>query len=316
MHPKICQYDGCEEPANGEHSFCFWHDPQVDKSGDDVRKRLETRARSGQPMIGFHLRRANLAHVNLVNPSGEPFLLIHSDLSRANLSHAHLYQLDLSGSSLLKANLSNASLHQANLHGCNLLGANLKDAAIENVIWGQELLQEQLARDEPEQAELHYAEAEEVARNIRRNSQELGLNMEAGKYYYKERVFQRYQMPKYSTDRLWSWLVDKISGYGEMPHRVVLFSGTLVFLCALVYWMLGVSEGGTILRYDPHAHWLRNLHTLAVCIYYSVTTFTTLGFGDISPVDNVPRLVSAMEAFIGSFSMALFVVLFVRRTNR
>ncbi len=50
-------------------------------------------------------------------------------------------------------------------------------------------------------------------------------------------------------------------------------------------------------------------------IYFSVVTFTTLGYGDISPL-GFARFIAAFEAFMGSFTMALFVVVFVKKMTR
>ncbi len=50
-------------------------------------------------------------------------------------------------------------------------------------------------------------------------------------------------------------------------------------------------------------------------IYFSVVTFTTLGYGDISP-HGFARFIAAFEAFMGSFTMALFVVVFVKKMTR
>ncbi|PUZ92369.1 potassium transporter Kef, partial [Vibrio vulnificus] len=50
-------------------------------------------------------------------------------------------------------------------------------------------------------------------------------------------------------------------------------------------------------------------------VYFSVVTFTTLGYGDISPV-GLARFIAALEAFLGSFTMALFVVVFVKKMTR
>jgi hypothetical protein len=46
-----------------------------------------------------------------------------------------------------------------------------------------------------------------------------------------------------------------------------------------------------------------------------VVTFTTLGYGDIVPL-GLARPLAAFEAFVGSFTMALFVVVFVKKMTR
>lgn len=50
-------------------------------------------------------------------------------------------------------------------------------------------------------------------------------------------------------------------------------------------------------------------------LYFSVVTFTTLGYGDFAPV-GPSRIIASAEAIIGSFTIALFVVVFVRRMAR
>jgi len=50
-------------------------------------------------------------------------------------------------------------------------------------------------------------------------------------------------------------------------------------------------------------------------VYFSVITFTTAGFGDILPQGPI-RALAATEAFVGAFSMSLFVVVFVKRMTR
>ncbi|MGK0441311.1 MAG: voltage-gated potassium channel Kch [Pseudohongiellaceae bacterium] len=51
-------------------------------------------------------------------------------------------------------------------------------------------------------------------------------------------------------------------------------------------------------------------------MYFSVVTFTTLGYGDLTPSSGVSRALAAIEAFAGSFTIALFVVVFVKKMTR
>ena len=311
------QADGnlCAAPSMAGSQHCFWHDLQADKTSSDVSGYLEARAKTGRPMDGFCLRGANLENINLVNRDGEPYQLINSDLSRANLHKAHLYKADLSGSRLLKANLSHANLHCCNLSGCNLLGVNLKNALLEHVDWGTELYQETKARAYPEQGAGLYQEAEEVARNIRRHCELQGILGVSGHFFYREMVFRRFQLPKFSGKRFFSWVIDRVSGYGESPRRVVFFSGFLVFCCSLIYFYTGIQDSGRLIQYIPEADLGQNVRNWLDCIYFSVVTFTTLGYGDLTPL-GWSRIVAALEAFTGSFSLALFVVLFVKKMTR
>ncbi|AMO55435.1 hypothetical protein GZ77_10205 [Endozoicomonas montiporae] len=311
---------GCNELPEQGSEFCFWHCPDIDKSGMDLRERLENRARTGRPMEGFLLKGANLENVNLVNRGGKPFQLVEADLNRANLYRAHLYQVNLSRCNLLKANLGGANLHFTDLTDCNLLGVNFKSARLDEVCWGTHLLQERqaykkLCNGQTEAARPLFEEAEEVARNIRRSCENQGLFAIAGDFFYREMVIRRQSYPEWSYDRILSTLVDVISGYGEKPRRVISFAAGLIFLFSFIYLLFGVQEGGRLIQYSSDQSLLVNARTWLDTLYYSVVTFTTLGYGDITPI-GISRLFAALEAFTGSFSMALFVVVFVKKMTR
>ena len=51
------------------------------------------------------------------------------------------------------------------------------------------------------------------------------------------------------------------------------------------------------------------------CLYFSVVTFTTLGYGDFQPLVGWSRFLVSFEALLGAFTMALFVYTFARRTG-
>jgi hypothetical protein len=112
-----------------------------------------------------------------------------------------------------------------------------------------------------------------------------------------------------------SWLVDLFSGYGEKPLNVVLFSLGLIGFCGLLYFLVGVHQGDRPIGIAFEHSLLSNLMDLLGCLYFSVVTFTTLGYGDIIP-HGLARPIAAFEAFVGSFTMALFVVVFVKKMTR
>lgn len=300
----------------------FWQDPEQDKSKlEGLTTELQARARSGQPMPGFQLKYATLAGIDLVHHgSRSGYELCGADLYRADLRGAHLFALDLRGSSLMKADLRGANLHCADLRDCNLLGARLDDTRLNNVIWDRQLQQERQGRESQRagdgaKARQYFEEAEETYRNLRVHLEKAGLFEQAGLFFYREMLMRRLRMPRYSSKRLFSWLVDLFSGYGEKPLNVVLFSLGLIVVCALLYFLVGVWHGDLALGLALERGWRANLEDLAACLYYSVVTFTTLGYGDITP-HGLARPLAAFEAFAGSFTMALFVVVFVKKMTR
>ncbi|MGY3568910.1 pentapeptide repeat-containing protein [Vibrio sp. SCSIO 43135] len=318
-----CSYqnpDGwrCDQPC-GESGLCYWHDPAVDKSNDNVKQQVEEWAAAGKPLDGFQLARTNLVDLNLVNRGNKVgYSCRNVDFYRADLSEAHFFGLDLRGSSLMKCKLVCANLHCAQLNDCNLLGADLARARLENIHWGRALKQEREAKLAAKVGDRHkasslYQEAEEVCRNIRKQCEKQGLFETAGEFFQKEMRFRRYQMPLFSLRRIVSKIVDVFCGYGESPARVVLFSIFLILACAIAYFLLDTTSSNPV--YAGVEGWQFYAFEFFNAVYFSVVTFTTLGYGDISPV-GIARFIAAFEAFLGSFTMALFVVVFVKKMTR
>ena len=68
-----------------------------------------------------------------------------------------------------------------------------------------------------------------------------------------------------------------------------------IFLFASIYYLFGVNSEQRIIQYS----WITS-------IYFSIVTWTTLGYGDLSPIENL-RLVASFEALMGYTYMALLV---------
>ena len=320
-----CQYispEGlsCQQHAIVDH-YCYWHASDIIKTQDDLVESLQQQARAGNSLVGFSLKRANLSELNLVNyDSRTGYDMSYSDLYRAQLKGAHLFQIDLHGASLMKADLSHANLHCANLEDCNLLGVKLANARIENVRWGKQILQEkkaELARRSGDRITMLdcLEQAEEIYRNLRKTAENQGLFETSGFFFYKEMLMRRYQLPKFSFARILSTIVDWFCGYGERPLNVVLFSFLLIGLSTFVYFFLGLSANGQLLQINLSDSLYSNFITFLECLYFSVVTFTTLGYGDIVPIGSA-RPFAAFEAFTGNFTIALFVVVFVKKMTR
>ncbi len=308
------------EKDSKKDDFCFWHNTEI-KTDSELVEQLQEQAKSGQSLVGYSLKNADLTELNLVNHnSKEGYDLSHADLYHAKLCGAHLFHLNLHGASLMKADLRNANLHCANLEDCNLLGVKLTNARIENVTWGEQLLQEKNAdkacREGNHEEMLDLLEqAEEIYRNLRKEAEIQGLFETSGYFFYKEMVMRRYQLPRLSFQRIVSQVVDWFCGYGERPLNVVLFSLLLIGINAVLYFFLGIQSNAQVVQINLSATLYTNLINFLECLYFSVVTFTTLGYGDLVPI-GASRPLAALEAFTGNFTIALFVVVFVKKMTR
>ena len=94
-------------------------------------------------------------------------------------------------------------------------------------------------------------------------------------------------------------------GYGEKPGRTLICNFFLILISAVVYWASGLIQvNGT-----------QRAIELGEAIYFSVVTFTTVGYGDFLPLGWV-RGISAAEALCGVVMMPLFLIGLTRRYLR
>lgn len=321
----LCKFKSSEdEPCTGSdlgNGFCFWHDKTIDKSAMDLSERLEAYASGGGMLQGICLKRANLKNVNLVIPgSATGYDMRGADLYRADLENAHLFNINLKNASLMKANLNHANIHCAQLHNTNLLGTRLQGAKIDNIKVGDAVQQETIAKQaekdrDIEKAKDFFEQSEEIYRNLRKTAEADGIYTLAGQFARKELIMRRMQYDKFSQRRFVSKAVDLFCGYGESPFNVIAFSLILIFVCAVLYFLFGVQSEQGVIQLSTNLSIWENLNHFFSTIYFSVVTFTTLGYGDIHPI-GLSRFIATIEAFIGSFALALYVVVFVQKTTR
>lgn len=78
------------------------------------------------------------------------------------------------------------------------------------------------------------------------------------------------------------------------PIYIFLLYVAVILIFAFIYWIL------------PDSNFEKDL-TPTKSIYLSVITITTLGYGDITPVDKVGMYTTAVESIIGILIMGLFI---------
>lgn len=91
-------------------------------------------------------------------------------------------------------------------------------------------------------------------------------------------------------------------GYGEKPLRPLACAGVVIIVCAVLFRL---SCG---LQDEPNCGF-------GNALYFSIVTFTTLGYGDFKPIASM-RWLSATEAILGATLMALFIVALSRKFSR
>lgn len=87
-------------------------------------------------------------------------------------------------------------------------------------------------------------------------------------------------------------------GYGERPSRVVVVASFAMLLFSSFYYFHGPTKSNIL---DS--------------VYFSVVTFTTLGYGDIHPTDGYMKIACGFEALIGGLSIGLLIGGFANKSR-
>lgn len=106
-------------------------------------------------------------------------------------------------------------------------------------------------------------------------------------------------------------ILNWMTGYYEKPIRIANLGAVIVLLYGILYAVAASPFGLT--KID-------NAHTVfdrvVIAIYYSVVTFTTLGYGDIAPNDSVTGMIFAMtEVVVGLLLFGLFLFTLGKKTS-
>ncbi len=168
----------------------------------------------------------------------------------------------------------------------------------------------------PEQGAELYRLAKESARRQ-------GDHSRAGEYHYAEQCAKEYGNRKESGWKLWrlafwksrlEWLFARmIFGYGEKVLRPLFAGLAVILIWAVLYSAMGGIAPGGLEGEAARVH----EPGFGECFYFSLVTFTTLGYGDMAPKAHLGfRLVAGGEALLGAGLMALFVVALARKYTR
>jgi uncharacterized protein YjbI with pentapeptide repeats len=163
-------------------------------------------------------------------------------------------------------------------------------------------------------------QCEGLYRALRLNYMESGDYRTAGEFYLREMECKRAQMvvAREPLPRRGLWaLMYLICGYGERPGWTLLSALGCVVFFAFVQGWLGIREGQNYIV-GPGLTWpsWTGFTRWFTAAYFSVTTFTTLGYGDVRSAPCLGRLAAGTEALAGFVLLSLFLVCIVRKFSR
>jgi len=173
----------------------------------------------------------------------------------------------------------------------------------------------------------HYASAPLFWRFAREIFQSHGSRDRADAAHYFDRLTRMspWQVPRkgcWVLKRLWvmvsRWLWDCLflrwpTAYGASLPRLLTTWMILTLGFASVYYLL-TSHGYQLFDHEsPGEKWP---FSFGRAFYFSIITFTTLGYGDIRPAPGLGSALTALEAILGGIMMALTVLVIGRKFMR
>lgn len=235
-----------------------------------------------------------------------------------SLNNARFIRCSLGLSSFVDAYLQGVEVVGCDMHGCTFTRSILQKMRFERTAlrystWTGCSIDVTAFPDElDEEREGKYGAARDIYKALRLDLNAAGDAAGASWAAYRQQRLDRRDLKnKGATARyVLSLVLDWLWGYGERPLRLLFFSLVFCLLWACLYFVTGLNVGGECVAAwsvaDP-------FHHLFQCLYFSFVTFTTLGYGDLSPCTVAGRALAMVQAFSGVFIMGLFVSANVRK---
>jgi hypothetical protein len=261
-----------------------------------------------------HLHEARLEHANLAGAHLENANLMEARLENADLSGAHLENAILIEAHLENAHLREAHLENAILSGASLENANLMETHLENALLrGADFTDANVTR-------LSYVGPASVSEKRTQLWDWLGnpipyrKRVIRGRYQgirglsscYGNRIFVRDASDQDYLDTIeeqlhtwwgrfafWLW---GLTDYGRSFMSVVVFASMLIFVFGLVYSRspgMITADGRCPTPFTPY--------------YFSIVTYTTLGFGDVKPHNLAGEILVSIEVILGYITLGLLL---------
>ena len=156
--------------------------------------------------------------------------------------------------------------------------------------------------------------AAEVYRSLGKLLEKNDIIEQSSEYFYLFKKTERYRLK--GVKKLISLISHLICGYGERPFFSLIAAVGVVFLCGTLYMLFGVSFNNEKIYFHPsRGNLFPPLGNLVYWYHFSLVTFTTVGYGNVVPVEG-SILVSGLEMVLGVILTGIWVSTLVRKMTR
>lgn len=283
---------------------------------------------SGCDLSGVDLTECDLYRSNLSGSDLKMARLRGADLSHANLDRIDGYKLDLRGAFLTEANAAQADLSEVDLTGVDMRGARL----VGSNLTGSDLTRARLNHADLSGAilvdsrldEADFTQANLADVNLT-GTHYGGYRTMRGRFYGVRGLDSAHGNALFVRDAKDQDYLDTLElGIGRMPDgwrkhlaqamfrawglidhgRSLLKVGWYAFIIAGLY--------GLVYTLDMNLNWgLMDYSSSArswfTPFYYSIVTYTTLGFGDVTANSALGEILVISEVIVGYFTLGLLL---------
>ena len=241
---------------------------------------------------------ANFSAAHLENAYLEDANLIGTRFSGANLKNARL----------ANSNLKNAYLADANLEGTILSAANFRNANLSSVTYDQKIMWK-LVKATGFSLKKLWSQRDDILLDTTIRCKGVNAATCYGSQQFKiflqdQDFLEEFLEKKWGRKIFFIWWL--FADCGRSLGRWAGWSLLLALLFAWLYWLLGSNSFDT-------QHLQFNFFTM---FYYSVVTFTTLGFGDIIPKTTTAALCVTVEVILGYVMLGGLITIFASKLSR
>jgi len=322
----------CWRPVWDDRDRCVWHADEFDKSEADLDALAPN---EGERIDGAVITTTDLnetdmfSDVVLLEATFENVRLRYADFSEADLQRSTFDGVDAYGATFRRADLEDAQIKNSDFRSVSLIHAELyqvvfSDTRVDRQTeFGPKLVyEENLEESDDDSTVATYQEAATwTYRQLESLFTQNADPVPTTKYFVREKDTRRkaawklgnyLRAVKMEASR-WVML------YGTSPWRVLSSSAVVILICALLFPLtggiqeMGADQAITYAVEQPQDTAVPVLVSVFLkSLYFSVVTFATLGFGDISPVGSFARFLAGLESLLGSLLMAMLVYVLTR----
>lgn len=241
---------------------------------------------TGAELLGANLDGANFSDAELQNAGFGKTSAVNAQFFGANATNATFTGADLTHADFRAARLEHVRmketvLRSASFDGAKMRGADLSDSPVDHASFRDTDLTDTRLRS------VHgYQSADWIGADLR--------NVDfTGAWLLRRHALDENYLHEFrnQSDRhewlykLW-WVT---SDCGRSLFRWTAWTVFIALVYALAYTQVDIDWGGAETSFSP--------------VYYSVVTFTTLGYGDVLPGSITAQIIAVSEVILGYFSL-------------